>query len=149
MSDSRRRGSAQTRNTKQRRVILEVLQDAPPHPTAAWIHREVKKKLPSVSLGTVYRNLNILTEQGRVQELACRGEFSLAVPEKSARYYVSCRLCGRVIETEMPVSTEVDREVAASTGFEIESHCMAFYGRCPDCLAGSSLRKGDARGDDS
>ena len=147
MKESRKEIPVQTRNTKQRRVILEVLREALPHPTAAGIHREVKKKMPSVSLGTVYRNLNLLKEQGKVDELACKGEFFIAPAEGPARFYVTCRVCGKVVETEMPIATNVDREVAAATGFEIRSHCMAFYGRCPDCRSKPSATEDATRGE--
>src|SRR3990172_673882 len=103
MREGQKKSAVQTRNTKQRRVILEVLRDAPPHPTANWIHREVRKRIPSVSLGTVYRNLNILKGQGQVDELACKGEFTLAVEDRPGLCYVTCRCCGRVVETQMPV----------------------------------------------
>lgn len=147
MKRGQKKMTVQTRNTKQRRVILEVLRDAPSHPTASWIHREVRKRIPSVSLGTVYRNLNILKGQGQVDELACKGEFTLAANGRPGLYYVTCRVCGKVVEAEVSIHTDADRQVSVATGFEIRSHCMAFYGRCPECRfdgsAGSDAADGD------
>ena len=58
------------RRTRQREVILEVLRGTDCHPTADWVYQEVRKEMPHVSLGTIYRNLKTLSEHGEIQELA-------------------------------------------------------------------------------
>ena len=57
------------RLTGPRRVVLEVIRGTGSHPTAEWVHRMVRRRLPRVSLGTVYRNLRLLVEEGLVQEV--------------------------------------------------------------------------------
>ena len=54
------------RKSKQRQKILEILKSTEMHPTATWIYDQLKKEYPSLSLGNVYRNLNILVEQGSI-----------------------------------------------------------------------------------
>jgi len=58
-----------TRDTKQRRVVYETIKDTHSHPTADWIFEKVRRQLPKVSLGTVYRNLGVLKEEGLVREI--------------------------------------------------------------------------------
>ena len=57
------------RNTRQRRIILEELRGVKSHPTAVEIFERVRRRLPKISLGTVYRNLDLLTRLGMIQKL--------------------------------------------------------------------------------
>ncbi len=59
----------QTRMTKQRKAILKVLKHTDSHPTADWIYEKVREEIPNISLGTVYRNLNVLAELGKINVL--------------------------------------------------------------------------------
>ena len=58
-----------TRNTRQRGIILDILRESHEHPTAEMVYREARRVLPNISLGTVYRNLNFLRDQGAVREI--------------------------------------------------------------------------------
>jgi Fur family peroxide stress response transcriptional regulator len=64
---------ANRRGSKQREAILRILQSTDIHPTADWIYMEVKKVIPNISLGTVYRNLNLLRDEGLIREVIIQG----------------------------------------------------------------------------
>ena len=123
----------QRRETRQREAILNVLRRADSHPTADWIYEEVRKAIPRISKGTVYRNLNILHEMGEISELNLNGTVTRYEGRKDNHYHFRCERCGRVFDINEPVDTELDGRIAAKTGFNISYHQLEFRGLCPDC----------------
>ncbi len=128
--------SVKHRMTKQKRVILEALKNTKSHPTADWVYEKVKKKIPNISLGTVYRNLNILKNQGEIIELCYGKGFSRFDGNASEHYHFTCEHCGKIIDVEMGVFAEVDERVARHMGVKVDRHRLEFYGACPDCIPG-------------
>ncbi len=124
-----------SRTTKQRRLILEALRNTDRHPTADEIFGLVRSKLPRISLGTVYRNLEVLAEQGLVQRLDGGGRQRRFDARTEDHYHVRCLGCGRV--ADLP-SLRIDipaREAAAGTDFEVVGFGLEFLGICPVCQA--------------
>jgi len=121
------------RNTPQRRVILEELQKTSSHPTAAELYAKVRRRLPRISLGTVYRNLDLLAEMERIQKLDLGGGEARFDGNLDAHYHVRCVRCGRVDDVHgLPAGARIDgpREAA---GYEILGHRLEFVGVCPHC----------------
>lgn len=137
----RRRGF---RLTGPRRLILEVIQGTDVHPTADWVYRQVHRRLPRVSLGTVYRNLRLLVEEGLVGELSGTVGRPAGVARfdgnTSVHHHFTCSECGRIQDLVEPVDRSLDRQMAARTGLEISHHRIEFYGRCPACQARARRR---------
>ena len=140
------------RLTGPRRVVLEVVRGADSHPTAERVHELVRRRLPRVSLGTVYRNLRLLVAQGLVNEL--RGPQARFDGNVSDHHHFTCLVCGRIADvagtmTE-PHSRALCLRVAAQSGLSVTHHRIDFYGRCPECRGGASgkpaRRKGGAAG---
>jgi len=123
------------RMTKQKRIILEVLKNTKSHPTADWVYEKVKKKIPNVSLGTVYRNLNILKNQGEITELCYGKGFSRFDGNPSNHYHFTCEKCGKIMDVEIGIFTEVDKAVAKHMSAKIDHHRLEFYGACQDCVS--------------
>ncbi|MCK8828330.1 transcriptional repressor [Natroniella acetigena] len=121
------------RMTKQRKKILEVLRSTTSHPTADWIYEQVKKDIPNVSLGTIYRNLNVLREMDELMELNYGSSYSRFDGNPENHYHFSCLECGKVMDVEMEVKTEMNQQVAEKIGGEVESHRSEFFGYCSDC----------------
>lgn len=121
------------RETKQREAILKVLRNTKSHPTADWIYEEVKKKIPNISKGTVYRNLKVLQESGQISELNLKGTVSRYEAKQESHYHFRCEQCGRVFDVDEPVNRELDRKVARRTGLRISYHQLEFRGLCKDC----------------
>jgi Fe2+ or Zn2+ uptake regulation protein len=121
------------KKTKQRETILRVLRNTRSHPTADWIYEEVKKEIPKISKGTVYRNLQVLQENGTVSELNLNGTVSRFEAKQESHYHFRCEQCGRVIDVDQPVDRELDQKVARRTRLKISYHQLEFRGICHDC----------------
>jgi Fur family peroxide stress response transcriptional regulator len=121
------------RETKQREAILRVLRNTKAHPTADRIYEEVKKEIPNISKGTVYRNLQVLQEDGAVTELNLNGTLSRFEAKQASHYHFRCEQCGRVFDVDEPVNNELDERVAKKTGFKVSHHQLEFRGLCKDC----------------
>jgi len=128
------------RLTGPRRLILEVVQGTDIHPTADWVYRRVRRRLPRVSLGTVYRNLRLLVEQGLVKELpgtsgrhAGASRLARFDGNTSVHHHFTCSECGRIRDLMEPVDRSLDRQMTARTGLQISHHRIEFYGRCSAC----------------
>ena len=125
------------RETKQREAILRVLRNTKAHPTADWIYQEVRKEIPNISKGTVYRNLQVLQADGAVTELNLDGALSRFEVKQARHYHFRCDQCGRVFDLDEPVNNELDERVAMRTGFKVSYHQTEFRGLCRDCQKGS------------
>lgn len=123
------------RKTKQREVILDVLRNTDCHPTADWIYQEVRKELPNISLGTVYRNLRCLTEMGEALELCYGSTYSRFDGNPEPHYHFVCEKCGQVYDMGMTVMRDLEKLAAADTGFTVTDHRLEFYGICSACKA--------------
>lgn len=126
------------RKTKQRQRILELLRGVNSHPTADWIYYELKSEFPHLSLGTVYRNLRVLKEQGEVLELDFGSTFSRYDGRVDGHTHFICEQCESVFDFDVPTS-EVRRHEKLVTiaekrnGFKINSHRLEFIGVCSKC----------------
>lgn len=122
------------RKTRQRDIILKTLRSTKSHPTADWIYEKVKKQLPNISLGTVYRNLGILKEMGEILELNYGSKYSRFDGNPENHYHFMCIRCGKVIDIEgCSVNKELDKKVAQGNDVEVFYHRMEFYGLCREC----------------
>jgi len=121
------------RTTKQKRMILEVLKSTNTHPTADWVYEKVRKKIPSISIGTVYRNLNILKAQGQILELNFGKGFSRYDGTPDNHYHFTCEECGRVLDVDAPLAHELDGKVEESMNVTVSRHRLEFYGVCEEC----------------
>ena len=122
-------------------MIEDALQ-ALGHPTAQDILLEVKKAYPYISMGTVYRNLNILTEDGLVKQLYFPNSperFELCIHDHD---HLLCSRCGHIIDIDGSCCDDIDEKIAAKTGFVIESHTIVFQGLCASCTMPKKMKKG-------
>ena len=124
------------RRTKQRETILKILKGTNSHPTADGIYDEVRKEIPNISLGTVYRTLRLLKESGEILEIDLSGAFSRFDGNPNNHYHFRCEKCGRVFDMNEPINKELDERVAQKTGFEISYHRLEFRGLCKECQKG-------------
>jgi Fur family transcriptional regulator, ferric uptake regulator len=120
------------RMTSQRRIILEELRRVKTHPTADELYAAARKRLPKISLGTIYRNLEQLAESGEILKLEMCGSQKRFDGSTHDHFHVRCRECGCVadVETSRPV-TELDRFHAEN--FTITGYHMEFMGFCSRC----------------
>jgi Fur family ferric uptake transcriptional regulator len=127
------------RLTNQRRVIIEELQRLRSHPTADELYEIVRRRLPHISLGTVYRNLEFLAGKGIIKKLEIGGAQKRFDADLDNHQHIRCTKCGRI--DDLPEGTAVthcDREALESTGYEIIDRRVEFIGICPDCRSRAS-----------
>jgi len=124
----------QARNTKQLQIIWDTVKDDKSHPTADQIYERVRKKLPSISLGTVYRNLQKLVSDEKLQVLM-RGRSQHFDPLVEKHQHFICELCDRVYDVLIDHQKEIKPAKLPHEGFKVTSHQLAFYGICKHCLA--------------
>jgi Fur family peroxide stress response transcriptional regulator len=121
------------RQTKQRGAILRLLKAGYCHLTADQIYDEVRRGIPNISKGTVYRNLKVLRELGLVSELNLNDTVSRFEAKRDGHYHFRCERCSRVFDVDEPIDEELDRRIAERTGFKISCHQLEFRGLCHDC----------------
>lgn len=121
------------RRTYQREVILEELRKVTSHPSAAELYEKVRKRIPHLSFGTVYRNLKLLREQGLVLELSLGSSASLWDGNPVPHYHFTCQGCGRVLDLSVSLKMDYQQEIEAQTGLKVTGHRAEFYGLCLDC----------------
>ena len=124
----------QKRMTKQKAVVYEILCSTDTHPTADWIYEQARKRIPEISLGTVYRNLNLLVETGEIQKLTCGDGSDHFDGNVSQHYHFVCTECHQVYDMEMGPLTSLDQTAQQSAPGQIHSHSVLFYGTCQKCL---------------
>ncbi len=121
------------RMTRQRRVILEELRKLNNHPSADELYERVRAYLPRISLGTVYRNLEILTELGEIQTLELSGSMKRFDGVAKKHYHIRCVQCGRVDDAPIAPLNQIEDELYGATVFTITGHRLEFTGLCPKC----------------
>ena len=122
------------RMTPQRRVILEELGKTSSHPTADWIYRKVRRRLPRISLGTVYRNLDILSKHGMIRTLERAGTQKRYDGNVREHYHVRCVQCGRIadlpVEPLKPIKRVLNLKVP---NFILTDLHLELFGLCSEC----------------
>lgn len=121
------------RNTTQRALVLETVKDLRCHATADEVYDNIVKKLPNISRGTVYRNLNLLSEMGEIRKVEMTIGADRFDHVCNEHYHAICLKCGRVFDVEMKYINDLDKNIKDTHGFEIKSHDIIFKGICHEC----------------
>lgn len=119
--------------SRQRESIKECLAGRTDHPTADIIYTELREAFPNISLGTVYRNLNLLSDLGEIQKLACGDGKDHFDWNTTPHYHFICRHCGAVIDLPLMPLEELQRQAEIALGGSVDSHTIYFYGFCAPC----------------
>ena len=119
--------------SKQREIILNTLKENVVHPTAEYLYAKVKEKDPKISLATLYRNLNQLTENGIIKKIDGLETSSHYDHNTHEHYHFICTKCRRVFDIDTEVAPELIRRTEEKTDFLIENHDIVFSGICKDC----------------
>ncbi len=120
------------RFSQQRERIYQVVCASREHPSAQMVYDELKPALARLSLGTVYRNLHQMAQEGRLVELV--GPVSRFDAVVTPHTHLRCGRCGRVADAALPYDPALDRR-AAESGWAVEGHELMFTGLCPACAA--------------
>jgi Fur family transcriptional regulator, peroxide stress response regulator len=121
------------RKSSQRDAILRVVMNTTTHPGADWVYDQVRKEIPNISLGTVYRNLKLLAQAGEIQELDIPGSLTRFDGTSSNHYHFRCEKCSHIFDLDEKVDCSIERRIAKKTGFKVKSHYLEFIGLCSNC----------------
>jgi len=120
--------------SRQRESIKDYLMSNKDHPTADMVYSAIKEIYPHISLGTVYRNLAFLVEQGDVIKLSCGEECDRFDIDTSQHYHFICKKCHHVIDLKMHDINHINIVAESNFDGQIEGHKTYFFGTCKDCL---------------
>lgn len=125
--------SIKSRNTLQRKIILEAVRNMKNHPDAEMVYEKISTTNPLISKATVYRNLKLLAKQGHILHIPIPDGADCFDFNCDPHYHIKCRKCGRVFDVDMPYQKNLCSNIVNDKGFIIESHQIVFSGLCPDC----------------
>ena len=117
------------RYSRQREALLELLRSTASHPDAQWLYSLLREQYPNISLGTVYRNLRQLTDEGEIVEL-CYGSTSHFDADRSPHYHMQCSCCKRIFDIPME---NVAVSVKTESEFQVDGFSLVLNGICRDC----------------
>ena len=118
--------------TCQRRIILEELRKTSSHPTADELYEMVRQRLPRVSLGTVYRNLELLSERNVILKLSGGAKMHFD-GNPAQHYHIRCIECDRVDDVPFKPLEDLEASLRPATRYEVLGHRLEFFGICPRC----------------
>ncbi len=121
------------RLTTQRQIILGELGKVTSHPTANEVYDMVRKRLPRIGLGTIYRNLELMAESGIILKLEVGGTQKRFDATVENHYHIRCTDCGRVDDIDIEVQEEINEIATKSSDYKILGHHIEFSGICENC----------------
>ena len=121
------------RNTVQREQILNAVRLTCNHPTAEQIYSIVKQQNDKISLGTVYRNLNRLAQEGLIIRLEIPGECDRYDSITNNHYHICCTECKEFCDIDIPYRADIQAQAESVSSYKIDSHSIIFKGLCPKC----------------
>jgi Fur family transcriptional regulator, peroxide stress response regulator len=121
------------RRSRQRERILALLRSTETHPTANWIYSKLRKEFPDLSMGTVYRNIGVLIQQGLINRIDFGSTFDRFDANTTPHYHFICERCDSIIDLELPVDDTLNERVPRSTHLEVRRHEIEFFGVCAQC----------------
>lgn len=124
---------AELRYSRQREAIMSFLMSRKDHPTADMVYQNVREEFPNISLGTVYRNLTLLSDLGEIQRLHLNDGTDHFDADTSEHYHFVCSCCKKVIDLEVKNLDIIKGLAQESFNGTIDGHVTYFYGTCNIC----------------
>lgn len=122
--------------TKQRQLILDAVMASTAHPTADELFQQIRGQLPTISLATVYRNLNLLAADGVIRKIEMPGMPDRFDCTLETHDHLWCESCGRVFDFTLPQA--LDRQIEEVSGMEVHRYTLVARGKCCACRKAES-----------
>lgn len=122
------------RYSKQRQMILDTIKANPVHPTADVVYKILTEEHPEISLGTVYRNLNLLVELGEIKKVESASAKEHFDGDNTFHPHLICNRCGNVVDVPLPALEEMSMALSQTTEHNIDDCKIIFHGVCKACL---------------
>ncbi len=121
------------RNTAQRDLVLRVVEESCDHPSAETIYTRCRERMPEISLGTVYRNLKVLVELGKIREVSILNAGDRYDKTIGLHAHFRCKSCGVVLDVPAKDLDRLESAVQSMTGYQIDGTEVLFVGLCDRC----------------
>jgi len=122
------------KSSYKRDAILGALRDTYEHPTAESVYVTVRKRYPQISIGTVYRNLGILREDGYIKSIAVVNGQERYDADTSEHTHFICESCGDVIDLDAGENFDAAERLARNRGYTVSRRELIIYGKCHNCV---------------
>ena len=130
--------------SRQRESIKKYLDSHFTHPPAETVYLDIKEEFPNISLGTVYRNLNLLADMGEILRISLGNGPDRYDGRTSPHYHFICSQCGQVLDMDIGPMPEIDAAARQNFSGVITGHITHFFGLCPKCnIKNTFIRKGE------
>lgn len=120
------------RVTNQAQTVFAIVKQADGHVTADQVYEQARKTLPRISLGTVYRNLDQLTDRNLISRVTVSG-VSHYEPYQQPHYHVVCQACRRIDDLPTNPASDIEDYFSRATNYKLTGHELILYGVCPNC----------------
>lgn len=122
------------KHSRQRDAIRDNLMNRCDHPTAETVYMDIKEDFPNISLGTVYRNLSLLSELGEIQKISTGAGPDRFDGNVKPHCHFQCRMCYNVLDIPFEYPEELNAHASKKFPGIIEGNTIQFFGLCPDCM---------------
>ena len=129
------------RMTNQREIILEELQKSKEHLSADELYERIKKRMPRISLATVYRNLEMLSKAGIISKLEISGRLKRFDYDTKQHNHIHCVSCNRIDNIDIKMKNIQYSSLSNVDGYTITGCRLEISGLCPDCQKKTANRK--------
>ena len=119
--------------SRQRELIYQTVLETHVHPTADLVYQLVREQLPTISLGTVYRNLNLLSEQGQLRKISLPSQPDHFDGRLEDHQHILCEKCAKVFDIPLPESCDWVRLLDDHPDFTVTGCTVHLTGICPAC----------------
>lgn len=120
--------------TAQREAILKELRSVKTHPTADELYAMLRTKMPTISLGTVYRNLEQMSQVGVIRKLETAGKQKRFDGDVTEHHHLRCTVCGAVSDVASSIFAGINHEIhGVMEKMECESFYLELSGKCVKC----------------
>ena len=119
--------------SSKRNAIYNTVCSTTEHPSAKWVYDRLKPEIPDLSLGTVYRNIALFKNEGKINVVcSVNGEERIDADTKPHPHFV-CNVCGKVCDVSESGTVCSENRELERAGYKIESRYVIYYGLCPEC----------------
>ena len=125
---------ANLKYSRQRESIREFLMTRHDHPTADMVYHHIRQIYPSISLGTVYRNLSLLVNLGSIRKISTGDGPDRFDAATAPHYHFVCTSCHQVMDLDMEFLSDIETKASRHFDGKITGHATNFYGLCSECL---------------
>jgi Fur family peroxide stress response transcriptional regulator len=121
------------KHSRKREAVLDKIRGTTSHPSAVWVYEELRKDIPDLSLGTVYRNISVFKDEGRIISVGVVNGQERFDGNVSEHTHFICLDCGNVLDVDAALDRSFTEKVESENSVDVLYRQLTFYGRCRDC----------------